>query len=305
MVATIGSQNLLELGIFNSLVPKEGPKVLPVRVDFSVENSYRLDLTQQTQLAIVAFIQCVFVDNASNPEPLYLQTETSLQRVVIPARSQAFVPLLAVKPPVVLLESAGGVAISLHFLNVPMPLHIWSVVAAPTFAFDDDGYLQVAVPALQALIQDPDGSGNGLGVHVLSGGGGGGGSGLRLPANYRAIRSDHDSTTTINVIAAAPRFYVNAISIYADATAYRTASPGPVTITVYQGISDRINRTVNFGGAAVAAPSQPFALAPILELSGLDWWSDVDGENLRIGLTAGLSQGYFRCTIWGGSGSVP
>lgn len=305
MPLALGSGNFLNLGIFNGLVPKDGPRVIPITVDFTTQQTWMLDLTQQTALKIVGYIQCVFVDNSQNGETISIQTQTVRQTVVIPPYSQAFVPLLLVDGPVVNLSSAGGIPIMLHFLNVPMPLEVWSVRVAPVFSFTDNGYLQVSDPALEALIMDPDGgAGPGLAVYDLAGGGGGG-TGLRLPADYRMIRSDLDSAVVGNIIAAAPRFYINSISVYCDPTAFRTASPGPVTFTLYQGGSDLINRTVNLGGAAVAAVSSPTGPVPLFELSNLDFWSTVDGENLRMGLSAGLSQGFIRTTIAGGSGTVP
>lgn len=301
-----GTQKALELGTFNGLVPADGPKSLPITIDFSVDPVWKVDLTQQTNLKIVNFIQCVFVDNSQNTEPLYIQTETVRQQIVIPPFSQGYVPILAARPPVLNMQTAGGIAITFHFLNVPMPLAIWSVTSPPAYQFDGNGYLQVDSPALSALVQDPDGSGNGMAVHVLSGGGGGG-SGLRLPANYGAVRGQFQTAVTSNLITASPRFYINAISLSLDPLAYRSAgTDGIVTFTIYQGTSEKWVRKVWLPGA-IPTPG-PTTVEPVqlLELTNLDYWSTVDSENLRVGLNAALGgSAALQVTVMGGAGSPP
>jgi len=302
----IGSQNLLDLPTYNGKVPNDGPRTIPVPVDFSVESVWTLDLTLQTKLKIVGFLQSVFVDNKDSDAPLYIRTNTIRQTICIPGRSQAYVPLLLSDSPTVELESASGAPMLLHFLNVPMPLHVWSTVTQPALLVDANGYLQVNVPALDAIISDPDGSGNGLGVHVLSGGGGGG-SGLRLPADYGAFRGSFQSGITANLIIAAPRFYVNSLVMTLDAGAYRSVgTDGAFTVTVYQGGSDKWATTVWLPGTAPAPGATTVAPLTLFELYNLDWWSTVDAENLRIGLSASLGGApALRVCVTGGTGSPP
>lgn len=135
-------------------------------------------------------------------------------------------------------------------------------------------------------------------------GGGGSGGGLRLPTDYRLVRADLDQGLAANIIAANPRFYLNSVSVYVDPTAYRTAGAGPVTFTLYMGGADLINRTFWLPGEA-PVPTQPTGPFCLVELTNLDYWSVTNGENLRMGLTAGLSGGMVRAVIAGGSGTPP
>lgn len=303
----IGTPNLLDLPTFNGKVPNDGPRTIPVPVDFATASVWSLDLSLQTKLKIVGFLQTVFVDNKDSDEPLYIRTDTVRQVICIPGRSQAYVPLLMTDSPSLELESASGLRMLLHFMNTPMPLHVWSTLTQPALTVDGNGALVVQMPAFDALVSDL-GTGPGLGVNIISGGGGGGGGGLRLPADYRALTGDISSTTNTNIIAGSPRFYVNAIQLTLAPNAFITPLQ-VVTVAVKHGSTNMISRTfypatgIPAGGAG--APAMP---AVIFEATGLDYWSPTDGENLAIQLTAalsGASPGGMQYTIWGGSGSVP
>lgn len=303
----IGSQNLLDLPTFNGKVPNDGPRTIPVTADFSVSSVWTLDLSLQTKLKIVGFLQCVFIDNKDSDAPLYIRTSGIRQTVCIPGRSQAYVPLLLSDSPTVELESASGAPMIMHFLNVPMPLHVWSTLTQPALTVDGNGALVVSMPAFDALVSDT-GVGPGLDVNVISGGGGGGGGGLRLPADYRALTGDISSTINTNIIVGSPRFYVNAIRLSLSPNAFITPLQ-VVTVAVKRGATNLIQRTFYPAtGIPAGGAGAPFMPALIYEATGLDYWSSVDGENLAIQLTAtlsGASPGGMQYTIWGGSGAIP
>ena len=153
------------LGAFNAMVPKEGPKVVPVTAQLAANASVVIDLTQIQQQGRISFIQGVMIDNSQNTQALTLLSQAFNQKVVIPPGAQAILPVFVINPPVFIASSGGGVNVPLFFFNVPLPAQVWNQGNA--FTVNGAGNLQVTDVALDALISNL-GNGNGLAVNVLS-----------------------------------------------------------------------------------------------------------------------------------------
>lgn len=88
-----------------------------------------LDLTNAINTRQIDQVQCMFVDNASSLGALTIVFSASNQRIIIPAFSQAYVPVLSVNDPVLTFTASGlAVSATLQLLNMPMPLQIWPVL---------------------------------------------------------------------------------------------------------------------------------------------------------------------------------
>lgn len=126
ILPAIGSQ-LIDTGIFNGVVPKEGPKGVAIPVPF---DNVRKTFVIQTLLAqsqkFISQIVGVYVDNSANPNPLIITTEVINETIEFPARSQGYLPLLAPKNANITLTSLGATPISIVLLNVPVPAVVWS-----------------------------------------------------------------------------------------------------------------------------------------------------------------------------------
>ena len=73
-------------------------------------------------------IQAVFVDNSANAQPLTIDIGSTFQRLIVPANSQAYLPVFTDRRGfVVTFTSTGGVDVKTFWLNVPMPAFVWSV----------------------------------------------------------------------------------------------------------------------------------------------------------------------------------
>lgn len=176
--------NQLPLGIFNAMVPAEGPKIVPLTLDHTVAAALTIDLTQQQQSGKFSFIQSIMVDNSGNPNPYIITTNIIGQRLVIPANGQAILPIFIGNPPKFTCQTTIGVVIPLWVLNVPLPAQVWGP-GSGGFTFTGAGYLQTSDVALDALIANGGLTvhdtnlealidGGGLNVNIISGGGGGG-----------------------------------------------------------------------------------------------------------------------------------
>jgi hypothetical protein len=117
-------------GVANAIIPKEGPKTIAAKLDFSNAAEIAIDGSQVVQMGKISFIQGVYIDNASNAVPFTLNIETTGQRVICPPNHQGYFPILAPLPPKMLATMAqlGGRIVNLQFYNVPMQACIWSAI---------------------------------------------------------------------------------------------------------------------------------------------------------------------------------
>lgn len=292
-------------GISNAMIPKEGPKALPVNLDFSQAASYEIDLSNQQASAQIAFVQGVYIDNLDNTESVTLTVGISGQRIPVGPGKCQYVPLLVPNPPKFVATSAGSAIVRFHFLNVPLPMGWLDAVAEGGFNFDGDGNLLVDMPAFDALISD-QGSGNGLNVNVISGGGGGSGGVAGLPLSHYALTGG--PTTLLTATGAGARYRLTGLVLSVDPTIYHATDGGAeyswtisqaATRTLFRGNFYLPKRASVWNG-----PSQ--SQCPIiLNASNFEDVGTVDNEVLRWNLSASISGGFFFCTVYGTANYIP
>lgn len=115
-------------GVNNVLIPKEGPVVVPGTLNF--ENTAEIEISGEMVITQgkISFIQGVFIDNADNTDKLTLTIGNTNQRIVCPANSQGYFPLLTPNPPIIVARTTqgGGQIIPLFFYNVPIQSIVWT-----------------------------------------------------------------------------------------------------------------------------------------------------------------------------------
>lgn len=246
-----GGNQFLPLDVFNSKVPSEGPKCVPIVVDFTtVTNTaaWSLDLTNLVNQAKMSYVQTVFVDNSQNPAQLRIVNAQSNQRIIVPANCQAYVPILQPNPPQLTISSvvAVGLTVPLYFLNFPVAPCVWSA-SNPwgTFTFTGAGYLQTSDVALDAIISNTAtgnglnthpldlvaiisnlGGGNALNVNVVTGGGGGSGQ------LFAPVQGNGQTTFTIFTPTAGKSWELDYLAIYADPLSAIAGGAATVTWTI-------------------------------------------------------------------------
>jgi len=122
------SSQLFDTPIFNAQVPKEGPRGMGIVAPFTntaIEFDINLLLTQSQQF--MSLVQAFFCDNSLNGSSVTIRTGTLNQSVIIPANSQAYLPLLVAKNDTITVSSMGEVPVTFVFLNVPVAAAVWAV----------------------------------------------------------------------------------------------------------------------------------------------------------------------------------
>lgn len=114
-------------GIANVIIPKGGPKTIPLIIDFSGITEWEVDGSQVVERGKIEYIQALWIDNYSNANPLTVQMNLTNMRLVVPARSQGFYPVLMPNPPKFKFTTQAGPKVFLQFLNVPVQPMTWVI----------------------------------------------------------------------------------------------------------------------------------------------------------------------------------
>jgi hypothetical protein len=114
--------------VFNALVPKEGPKVVPVLLNYSQfgfgSNSFNVDFRDLIEGGQIYCIQSVFIDNWNNATEVDVTVQGTGQVVRCPANSQGVFPVFAQKVARFTVSSTATADVPTFWLNVPVAPYI-------------------------------------------------------------------------------------------------------------------------------------------------------------------------------------
>lgn len=131
--------------IANALVPREGPKMVPITVPFGQDGilEFEIDLTLTVSQGKMDVVQAVFIDNtnggANTSSVLTLTSDTTGQRLTLPAGYQGYFPLLAGQQPKFHVAATDAQPAYIAFLNVPVPAMIWAAGGGTNTVTADQG----------------------------------------------------------------------------------------------------------------------------------------------------------------------
>jgi hypothetical protein len=113
--------------IANVVIPRGGPKAVPLNMDFSSATEQDVDLSQLVEQARIEYVQTVFIDNADNAAAVTLKTTLTNQRIICPAHSQGYFSILQPNNPVMNFSTtpAANLIVGVQFLNVPVQPAVW------------------------------------------------------------------------------------------------------------------------------------------------------------------------------------
>lgn len=112
-------------------MPGEGPKMVPVPTDFTLNDSYEVDLSNFVQMGRISMVQSIYVDNADGAVAITILVELGSQRLIVPAGEQAYLPILVPNPIKLTISSPGGASSAVVFLiNFPIPPELWGAGSA-------------------------------------------------------------------------------------------------------------------------------------------------------------------------------
>lgn len=284
------------VGIYNGPIPKEGPKCVPIGLDFSAQNTYNIDFTMLQQRGFLSEIQAVFIDNFSNAQPVTLTVNGTNQRVVCPPLSQGIFPLFCPNPPRFVAQTTGMVAVGMQFLNVPITCLTWNAAGAP-FTFSGSGALNVSDAALDATI-----SNGAVATQPKSQG--------STDALVPTFVGDDLFTGTFSdagahtIIAGNTRWFFTMAQILLSPDAAATTGATEITILLKDtGAGTTIAESIVT--VPVAAPTLTDASAPLvaLNLQNLSYNAKAAG-NLTVTASVALTTGNFIFNVAGGTTNV-
>lgn len=125
-MASVNQTNLQILLTQNQLIPDEGPRSIPLPLDFTANGSYVLDLEPLQTQGFFSMVQTVFIDMSGSAVPLTLQiTGGGGQTIVAKANTQGYYTILCPNPARMIFTCVGGPAMTAYLCNFAIPGSVW------------------------------------------------------------------------------------------------------------------------------------------------------------------------------------
>lgn len=116
--------------INNQVIPDEGPKAMPLVLDFTTGAPIELDLTLMQQRAIMSMVQSIFIDASQSANDIAVTVGAGGgQTIIAKTKTQGYYTILAPNPAKLVFTSLNGGTdnVSVILLNVPVPGVVWDV----------------------------------------------------------------------------------------------------------------------------------------------------------------------------------
>ena len=129
MAINLDQQASSFLSVNGQMVPPEGPRAIPLILDFSLTGEYDLNLQNIQQRNFITMIQAAWIDNADNKNSLTLTFPNTQQRMIFPAGFQGYVSLLCPNPSQMTFVSTqvdSGPVVRVELLNYPVSNTNWN-----------------------------------------------------------------------------------------------------------------------------------------------------------------------------------
>jgi hypothetical protein len=127
---TLVDYNSLQVSlIMNQTVPQEGPRAIPMKMDFTSTPEVDVDIGQLQQRGFMSMVQSVFVDMNNIPNPLTIVVNGTGQNIVCKPNTQGYYTILCPNPVKLQFQTTVGSPIVTVFLcNSPIPGNVWPTV---------------------------------------------------------------------------------------------------------------------------------------------------------------------------------
>jgi hypothetical protein len=111
----------------NQQVPNEGPKAIPLLLNFVTVASYSLDLTYIQESGQISMVQTLFIDASTATAALVVTVNGTNQKIVAAAGTQGYYPVLCPNPPkFTFANTSGADVIPVFLINAPISGVVWS-----------------------------------------------------------------------------------------------------------------------------------------------------------------------------------
>lgn len=125
----IDTNKLRFLNTQNRVVPCEGPRAVPVLLDFTAATggpTYSIDLQNMEALKRISNVQAMYIDNSQGAAPLVITIPSTGQVISIAPGHQAYKNVLCPNPAALVFSSQNQIIQTVHLLNFPVIDSDWS-----------------------------------------------------------------------------------------------------------------------------------------------------------------------------------
>ena len=99
MAIKFDENSLAYFTVNGQMLPAEGPRAVPLALDFSLTGEYDLNLQNIVSRGYISMIQAVFLDNSANASSLTIAFPGSSQEITIAPNRQGYFAVLCPNPP--------------------------------------------------------------------------------------------------------------------------------------------------------------------------------------------------------------
>lgn len=258
----------------NALIPPEGPKTVPVTLDFVSNPSIDLDFSNMMQLGYISLIQGVYIDNSQGAAAVNCITIMSDQIISCPAGYQGYFPLLCPsnQAKFTLISTGNGAVIPAFFYNMPLPAVVWSAsqIGSTTPILVRDATLDaLLVGGFLPVVDKVYGNGDHL-----------------LPTRGQTVTAVNGklvfgTAVTANIIVGAPGFFITGMDIQLTGDAF-LAAPGYINVSVKDGATTLWQTDVALLGAA---PAVNLANQILMRTADFGYTSPNNASTLTVNVT--------------------
>jgi hypothetical protein len=112
----------------SQLIPQEGPKSIPLYLDFSGGiGEYVIDMLYAIEQKFVSMIQTIFIDMSNATTNLTITIRGTGQKIVAKPNTQGYYPVLVPNPPNFTFDkNANTEQIYINLINVAIPGVVWT-----------------------------------------------------------------------------------------------------------------------------------------------------------------------------------
>lgn len=132
--------------VYIGLVPCNGPKAVPIPLNFAAASQYEVDATNLNLQDWIEAVQSIYIDNKDNNGAVIVTCRTSNQVLTVPAGAQAYLPVLQPNPPDLNFVSLGSGIATIQLMNFYMPPLVW-------YPYGEPNGVPVVVTALSTTLK--------------------------------------------------------------------------------------------------------------------------------------------------------
>lgn len=263
--------------ITNQIMPKEGPKCIPLGFNFSTAASFDMNLINFQNLGRISIIQGAWIDNSANANPVIISNNATGQNVICPPFWQGYFAILAVNPvDLIITSTIGNVNVNVTLYNVPIAPNAW-----PASALSAQGTLPVQDVALEAAL-----IGNTLGSTQFNYS-----SADIVRRTYKAdktITAKITTAATTTLLTGSPGFFID----WVDITLGPTAIIGAAALVTCSLIDDAGPTTIMQRDLWIPNAAANGSPIPIFDIDpGMNWNSKGTTSHLLLVMGTALTGG--------------